>query len=157
MHIQPVVSDRRSIAPADRWVLHEIEALLCDLSLVDSVRIDPDRYEPRRVRATLNTNEWSNPPHSAEMVIYWSTDGDFSIEYREDLYEEESWRCQWNCYLNPDNETIHFHAPPDGERVKDVSLPSFGEGTAYLKSPYYHPVDVVLTTLGTIAHNRIRD
>ena len=83
--------------PPDRQTLRLLEKHLSSDSLVAETEFDPDSYEPRILRALLDTGQYPESTTAVRVDIRWFTTGDFSL---------------------------HFHKPPSAADVTDLELPS---------------------------------
>lgn len=127
-----------STGPPDRQTLQLLDRHLSGQSLVASTAFDPDNYEPRRLRARLDTEQFPETTHAARLDVWWFTTGDFSIHYVETHADGSRWECRWDRHPNEHNARLHFHRPPDGNDVTDLSLPSV------------HPLEVYSTVLDAL-------
>ena len=121
----------------DRQTHRLIERILTDEPTVASTEFTPGSYEPRLLRALLDTGRYPATVDAARLDIRWFTTGDFSIHYIE-TYDNKHWECRWDRHPNSHNDRLHFHQPPDGNDVADISLESV------------HPLDVLSTVLAAI-------
>jgi len=125
-------------APPDRQTLQLLERRLSDHSLVVATEFDPDRYEPRRLRTRLDNEQFPDTVSAARLDVQGSTTGDFSIHYVETHTDATEWECRWDRHPNEHNARLHFHRPPNGTAVGDLSLSST------------HPIEVYMTVLAAI-------
>lgn len=133
-----------STGPPDRQTLRLLERQFAATTLVDTTTLAPRPTEPRRLAVTLDPAVFPETVASATLDVRWFTSGDFSIQYVETTADEEQWNCRWDRHPNPHNTRLHFHVPPDGETVRDLSLDST------------HPIDVSTTVVAAI-QQRVAD
>ncbi len=126
-----------STGPPDRQTLRLLERQLSSDPLVADVQFEPDPYEPRLLRASLDPDRYPGSATTARIDIRWFTTGDFSIHYREDR-ENGQWECRWDRHPNAHNTRVHVHEPPTGAEVSDLELPSL------------HPLEVYATVFDAI-------
>lgn len=126
----PAESPPDSTGPPDRQTLRLLERHLAKDPLVADTDFEPDAYEPRLLRALLGTDLYSESVEAARLDVRWFTSGDFSIHYVESDSDGNQWECRWDRHPNDHNSRLHFHRPPDGDEVADLSLSSL------------HPLDV---------------
>jgi hypothetical protein len=88
--------------------------------------------------ARLDTDRYPESVATARLDIRWFTTGDFSIHYLEERDDETTWECRWDRHPNSHNSRLHFHEPPDGSVVTDLSLTPL------------HPLEVYSTVLTAI-------
>jgi hypothetical protein len=124
-----------SSGPPDRQTLQLLERHLGDDSLVADTTFEPDAHEPRLLRASLDTSQYPSSTAFARLDVRWFASGDFSIHYIEDGPNGDPWECRWDRHPNDHNARLHFHRPPDGDEIEDLSLPS------------RHPLEVYSTVL----------
>lgn len=86
----------------------------------------------------LDGEQFPNTVDVARLDVRWFTTGDFSVHYVETHADGTEWACRWDRHYNEHNTRLHFHRPPDGADVDDLSLPST------------HPMDVYVTVLDAI-------
>jgi len=122
--------------PPDRQTLRLLERTLAADPLVGTTGFDPDAYEPRSVRASLDVDRYPASVEEARLELRWFVSDDFSIQYVESNHER--WLCRWDRHPNPHNARLHVHRPPDGTEVTDTTLAST------------HPLDVLSTVIATI-------
>lgn len=127
-----------STGPPDRQTLRLLETHLADDRLVESTGFEPDPYEPRTLQASLDVDRYPSGVESARLDVRWFTTGDFSVHYVENESDGNRWECRWDRHPNDHNSRLHFHRPPDGAVVEDLSLESL------------HPLDVYSTILEAI-------
>ena len=130
-------SDHGSTGPPDRQTLRLLERQLSSDPLVATVQFDPDPYEPRLLRASLDSDRYPGSVTTARIDVRWFTTGDFSMHYLEDR-EHDRWECRWDRHPNTHNARVHVHEPPTGADVSDLELPSL------------HPLEVYSTVFGAI-------
>ncbi len=123
--------------PPDRQTLRLLERILDDEPAVGATEFAPDSYEPRLLYAALAMDRYPSTVDAARLDIRWFTTGDFSIHYIE-THDDEHWECRWDRHPNSHNDRLHFHQPPDGNDIVDISLESV------------HPIDVLSTVLAAI-------
>jgi hypothetical protein len=121
----------------DRQTLRLLERQLSSDSLVADVQFEPDPYEPRLLRASLNADRYPNSVTAVRIDIRWFTTDDFSIHYLEDRSNGQ-WECRWDRHPNTHNTRVHFHEPPTGATVSDLELSSL------------HPLEVCSTVFDAI-------
>jgi len=124
--------------PPDQQTLRLLERQCTTTPLVADTVFQPDATTPRRVSATLDADAFPESVATATLDIRWFTTGDFSIQYVETTTDGGEWRCRWDRHPNPHNARLHFHEPPDGTTVSDLSLDST------------HPFDVYTTVVAAI-------
>ncbi|WP_158055610.1 hypothetical protein [Halorussus halophilus] len=126
--------------PPDRQTLQLLERQLASDSRIAETEFDPDSYEPRLLHATLDAERYPDSIAIARLDIRWFTTDDFSIHYIEnhDAAGTDTWECRWDRHPNTHNARLHFHRPPDAEKITDLSLSSL------------HPLDVYSTVLTAI-------
>jgi hypothetical protein len=100
--------------------------------LVAETVFDPDPYEPRLLRAVLDTGRYPDSVTTARIDVRWFTTDDFSIHYLE-TRETDRWECRWDRHPNTHNARLHFHEPPTGAVVSNLELSSL------------HPLEVYST------------
>lgn len=122
--------------PLDRGTLRLLERILAADPLVGTTAFDPDTYEPRSVQASLDTDRYPASVDEARLEIRWFESGDFSVQYVE--VNDDRWLCRWDCHPNPHSARLHFHRPPEGTEVTDVTLAST------------HPLDVLSTVVAAV-------
>ena len=140
----PPDDDVGSTGPPDRHTLRLLERRLADDPLVAETVLDPDPYEPRVLRASLDLDRYPEEYTAARVDVRWFATGDFSFHYVEDAIDSDRWECRWDRHPNAHDPRLHFHRPPDGEIVIDLELDSI------------HPLDVYATVL-TAVERRIED
>jgi hypothetical protein len=128
--------------PPDRQTLRLLERHLAGESLVAETVFEPNAQEIRLLQATVDPDRYPAAVADARLDIRWFTTGDFSFHYREHHADGTQWECRWDRHPNDHNTRLHFHRPPDGTPVEDLSLPST------------HPLDVYSTVLDAV-ENRI--
>lgn len=128
-----------STGPPDRRTLQLIERQLASDPLVVATVFDPDPYEPRLLRATLDPGRYPEPIDAARLDVRWFTTGDFSMHYVEEHAGSEQWECRWDRHPNEHDARLHFHQPPDATTVSDLTLSS------------HHPLEVYSTVLDAVA------
>lgn len=131
-------SSRGSTGPPDRQTLRLIESHLADDPLVTKTAFEPDSYEPRRLSAALDPDRYPLAVESVRLDVRWFESGDFFLHYVERRADESRWVCRWGRHPNEHNSRLHFHRPPEGSDVVDLSLES------------RHPLDVYATVLAAI-------
>ena len=124
--------------PPDRQALQLLERRLSDHSLVSTTEFEPDRYEPRRLRAQLDGEQFPDAVSAARLDVRWFTTGDFSIHYVEARTDATEWECRWDRHPNEHNARLHFHRPPDGTEIADLAFEST------------HPMEVSVTVMKAI-------
>lgn len=138
------MGDPPATGPPDRQTLQLLERHLSRRSFVEHTEFDPDSYEPRLLRAGLDIDQFPGETDTARLDIRWFTTGDFSIHYVEMHDNGERWECRWDRHPNEHNARLHFHQPPNGDDVTDLSLSST------------HPLDVHSTVLDALAQRLAR-
>ncbi len=138
----PENSDPESTGPPDRQTLRLLERQFAADDLVAEVAFDPDAYEPRLLRATIDRDSYPDSVTAARIDVRWFTTGDFSIHYLESRGSER-WECRWDRHPNAHNARVHFHEPPACGSVTDLDLSSL------------HPLDVYATVFEAV-EERIR-
>lgn len=131
----PTESPQESTGPPDRQTLRLLERHLAKDSLVADTVFDPNAHEPHLLRASLDASRYPTSTESARLDVRWFESGDFSIHYVESSPNGGRWECRWDRHPNDHNTRLHFHRPPDGDAVADLSLPSL------------HPLEVYSTVL----------
>lgn len=127
-----------STGPPDRQTLQLLERHLAGDSLVVATKFEPDSYEPRLLRVWLDDDQYPSSTDAARLDVRWFTTGDFSIHYVETHADGSQWECRWDRHPNEHNDRVHFHHPPDGSEVTDLSLPS------------PHPLELYATVLDAL-------
>jgi hypothetical protein len=127
-----------STGPPDRQTLRLLERHLSSESLVDETAFEPETHEPRLLRAVLDAEQYPTSTASARLDIRWFTTGDFSFHYIETAVDGSQWECRWDRHPNSHSARVHFHQPPDGTTITDLSLSSL------------HPLAVYATVLGAV-------
>ena len=118
-----------SPGPPDRQTLRLLERQLASDSLVAETVFEPDPYEPRLLRAVLDSGQYPELVIEARVDIRWFRTDDFSIHYFESR-DGDQWECRWDRHPNTHNTRLHFHEPPTGTDITDIELSSL------------HPLDV---------------
>lgn len=129
---------RGSTGSPDRQTLQLLESHLSDDALVTKTAFEPDSYEPRLLSAALDPDRYPPAVESVRVDVRWFESGDFSIHYVEHRADDSRWECRWDRHPNVHNARLHFHQPPDGTDVVDLSLASG------------HPLDVYATVFTAI-------
>ncbi|ERH02770.1 MAG: hypothetical protein J07HN6_00810 [Halonotius sp. J07HN6] len=127
-----------STGPPDRQTLRLLERQCTTTPLVNDTEFQPRATEPRRLVATLDADAFPKAVATARLDIRWFTTGDFSLHYVETTTDGDQWECRWDRHPNSHNARCHFHEPPDGTTVADLSLGST------------HPLDVYSTVIAAI-------
>lgn len=140
MRRPPTDSGPESTGPPDRQTLRLLERQFAAEALVAETLFDPDSYEPRLLRATLDAERYPESVATARFDVRWFTTGDFSIHYVEEHDGEEQWECRWDRHPNTHNARVHFHQPPTATAVTDLALDSL------------HPLEVYSTVLTAIEY-----
>lgn len=135
---EPTASPNGSTGPPDRQTLRLLEQQCATTPLVETTAFQPRATEPRRLLATLDTEAFPERVVTVQLDIRWFTTGDFSFHYVETTTDGDQWECRWDRHPNPHNARLHFHEPPDGAAVVDLSLEST------------HPIDVYATVVAAI-------
>ena len=126
-----------STGPPDRQTLRLLETYLSNDALVSETRFEPNTHEPRLLRAQLKTHSYPRSVERVRLDIRWFTSGDFSVHYVE-TSQEDIWECRWDRHPNDHNARLHFHRPPDGTEIEDLSLSST------------HPLDIYSIGLSAV-------
>ena len=135
----PAGDEPASTGPPDRQTLRLLERLLADEPVVATTEFEPDSYEPQLLRVLCDAGRYPPGIEAARLDIRWFESDDFSIHYIEtSATDDPDWECRWDHHANPHNARLHFHQPPDGTRIEDLSLPSV------------HPLDVITTVLAAL-------
>ena len=129
--------DPPSTGPPDRQTLRLVETLLADEPLIATTEYEPDSYEPRILHALCEQNRYPATVESARLDIRWFASGDFSLHYIETM-DVDRWKCRWDRHTNPHNARLHFHQPPDGDDIINLTWTSL------------HPIDVLSTVIAAI-------
>ncbi len=95
-----------SIGPPDRQTLRLLERQLAADELVVAVAFDPDPYEPRLLRATLDRDSYPDSVTAVRLDVRWFTTGDFSIHYVESRGDDR-WECRWDRHPNAHNARVN--------------------------------------------------
>lgn len=127
-----------STGPPDRQTLRLLERHLANETLVDNTSFAPNPHEPRLLHAHFDTAHYPDSTTAARLDVRWFTTGDFSFHYVETNADDPQWECRWDRHPNTHNTRVHFHHPPDGNEVTNLSLSS------------HHPLDVYSTVLDAI-------
>ncbi len=127
-----------STGPPDRQTLRLLERHLAGESLVDETAFEPRTHEPRLLGVVLDAGQYPESTVSARIDVRWFTTGDFSFHYLETASDGSQWECRWDRHPNAHNSRLHFHEPPHGTAVADLSLSSL------------HPLAVFSTVWGAI-------
>ena len=135
---EPTESPGGSTGPPNRQTLRLLERQCATTPLVADTGFQPSATEPRRLVATFDTDAFPEPVATARLDIRWFTTGDFSLHYVEATTDGDQWECRWDRHPNPHSARLHFHEPPDGTSVVDLSLKST------------HPLDVYSTVVAAI-------
>lgn len=129
-----------STGPPDRQTLRLLERHLASEALVVDTSFTPTPHEPRLLHVDFDTAAYPESVTAARLDVRWFTTGDFSLHYIETGTDGPHWECRWDRHPNSHNTRVHFHHPPDGNEVTDLSLAS------------HHPLDVYATVLDAIEH-----
>jgi len=124
--------------PPDRQTLQLLERRLSDHSLVSTTEFEPDRYEPRRLRAQLDGEQFPDTVAATRLDARWFTTDDFSVHYVEARTDATEWDCRWDRHPNEHNARLHFHRPPDGTEIADLAFEST------------HPMEVSVTVMEAV-------
>jgi len=125
------------LSPPDREVLRLIKQYLSDSKIIDDAVLKPSSYEPRKIVAQLKDGVGLQSTEPGQLVVRWFTNNDFSIQYTIKK-EASDWRCRWDRHLNCTHTRTHFHYPPSGNIIEDLSIES------------EHPIDVIMAVLTAI-------
>lgn len=128
--------------PVDRQTLRAISYVLNQLSYIEEVSVEPNLQDPRWIKAHLSDQFPESSLSSPTLVIYWRLNRSFSMRYEEDDPDTEWW-CQWDRHLSSDHSWNHFHHPPAGDLVEEISWTS------------EHPIDILLTVLTAIKNQSL--
>lgn len=134
----PAAGDPPLTGPPDRQTLRLLKRRLRDEPIVATTAFEPDSYEPQLLRASFEAARYPPAVETARLDVRWFTTGDFSVHYLETTTDGSRWECRWDRHPNPHDARVHFHQPPDGVAVVDLSLSSC------------HPLDVASTVLAAI-------
>ena len=126
-----------STGPPDRQTLRLLERQLASDSLIAETVFDPDPYEPRLLRALLDTGRYPESVTEVRVDIRWFTTDDFSIHYLESR-DGDQWECRWDRHPNTHNPRLHFHEPSTGNDI------------IYLEFSSLHPLDVYSTVFDAV-------
>lgn len=126
-----------STGPPNRQTLQLLEGILADEPIVATTEFDPDSYEPQVLRAVCDESRYPPTVETARLDIRWFASDDFSIHYVE-MMAADRWECRWDRHPNPHNARLHFHQPPTGDDIADLTWSSL------------HPIDVVSTVVAAI-------
>lgn len=130
-------STPESTGPPDRQTLRLLERQLSADPLVAEIQFEPDPYEPRLLRASLDADRYPESVTTSQIDARWFTTDDFSLHYLE-VRDTGQWECRWDRHPNTHNTRVHFHEPPTGASVSDLELPSL------------HPLEVYSTVFDAI-------
>lgn len=131
-------SNADSIGPPDRQTLRLLETHLADDPVVETTRFEPNSQTQRQLVAHLDATLYPASVTEARLDVRWFASGDFSIHYVESGPDGPVWECRWDRHPNDHNTRLHFHRPPDGSEVQDLSMSSL------------HPLEVYSTVLEAI-------
>lgn len=126
-----------STGPPDRQTLRLIETLLTDEPLITTTEYEPDSYEPRILHALCEKDRYPAAVGPARLDIRWFASDDFSLHYLETIADDR-WECRWDRHPNPHNARLHFHQPPNGDDIVDLTWSSL------------HPIDILSTVIAAI-------
>lgn len=140
----PADSPSDTTGPPDRPTLRLLERHLAREPSVTATAFEPEPYEPRRLRVGLDTVWYPESVESVRLDVRWFESGDFSFHYVETDGDSVRWECRWDRHPNEHNSRVHFHRPPDGTEIVDLSLDSL------------HPLDVFATVLDAV-ERRVED
>jgi len=127
-----------STGPPDRQTLRLLERHFAAESLVAETAFEPSTHEPRLLRVVLDAEQYPESTASVRVDVRWFATGDFSFQYIETQRDGGQWECRWDRHPNTHNARLHFHQPPDGTEVTDLSLSSL------------HPLSVYSTVVAAI-------
>ena len=130
-------SEPSSTGPPDRQTLQLIETLLTDEPLVATTEYEPDSYEPRILQALCEESRYPATVETVWLDIRWFVSGDFSLHYIETMADDR-WECRWDRHPNPHTARLHFHQPPQGDEIVDLTWSSL------------HPIDVLSMVIAAI-------
>lgn len=130
--------DPDPVGPPDRQTLRLLEKHLADDPIVAGTAYEPDVHAPRLLRAHLDATRYPAAVTDARLDVRWFSSGDVSVHYLEVGADGPRWECRWDRHPNDHDPRLHFHRPPDGADVSDLSLPSL------------HPLEVYSTVLAAI-------
>ncbi|QGA81895.1 Uncharacterized protein LC1Hm_0833 [Halomicrobium sp. LC1Hm] len=131
----------RTTGPPDRQTLRLLEKHLGEDPLVEKTDFEPNAHEPRTLRAVLDLSHYSSGIEEVRLDIRWFESGDFSAHYVE-RQDDQQWECRWDRHPNNHNARLHFHHPPGGTPIEDLS------------ADLTHPLDVY-STVHTAIEQRI--
>lgn len=120
--------------PPDRQVLRLLERQFAAEPWVEDNAFEPNAHEPRLLRIRLDSEGYPPSTDDVRVDVRWFVTGDFSIHYVEVGGNGD----RWDRHPNEHSARTHFHRPPDGTDVRDLSLPSV------------HPMDVFATVVAAI-------
>jgi len=120
-----------STGPPDRQTLRLLERRLAAESLVAETAFEPSTHEPRLLRVVLDAGQYPESTATARIDVRWFTTDDFSFQYIETQRDGGQWECRWDRHPNTHNARLHFHQPPDGTEVTDLSLSSLHPLSVY--------------------------
>jgi hypothetical protein len=126
-----------STGPPDRQTLRLVESLLTDEPIVATTEFEPDSYEPRTLHALCEESRYPATVETARLDVRWFTSDDFSLHYVETMAADQ-WECRWDRHPNPHNARFHFHQPPNGDDIVDLTWSSL------------HPIDVLSAVIAAI-------
>lgn len=127
-----------STGPPDRQTLRLLERSLAADSMIATTEFEPDSFESNLLRVLFDMDRYPSTVEVTRLDIRWFTTDDFSIHYIETYANSKQWECRWDRHPNPHNARLHFHQPPTGDEVEDLTISSI------------HPLDVVSTVLAAI-------
>jgi len=127
-----------STGPPDRQTLRLLERHLADDPMVAGTAFEPNPHEPRLLQGRLDTSLYPASVEHAALDIRWFTTGDFSVHYVERDTDDQHWECRWDRHPNDHSTRLHFHRPPDGTAIENLSLPSV------------HPLEVYSVVLAAV-------
>jgi len=120
----------------DSKSLSAIERFLKSQDMVTEVETRGNNYQPRFIRAVLDTDCDSEDGDPSELVVFWYTSGDFSIRYRAAATGDAE---NYLWLRDADFDEIRCQHQESGEMNTDTLL---------LES--YNPIEVILVVLATI-------
>lgn len=133
----PSGSEHAATGPPDRQILRLLEGICANEPVVAATEFEPDSYEPRILRILCDESQYPSTTEAARLDVRWFTSSDFSLQYVETMATDH-WECRWDRHPNPHNARLHFHQPPSGDDITDLTWSSL------------HPIDVLSTVIAAI-------
>lgn len=134
----PTIVGECPFDPPDRTTIRSVADLLDTSSIINSIEYDPNPKEPQLILAHIDPGSISFPTNSARIEIQWFGTRYYSIRYIENRSGDKQWWCQWDRHPNENNNLNHFHCPPDGTPVVDLSL------------DLHHPIDILQRIVASV-------